>query len=137
VSNQLTVRVYYEDTDFSGFAYHGSYIRFMERGRTELLRGHVGQSELFESEGFSFVVRRMSVEFIRPARMDDLLTVVTEPLDVRGATMTLRQAVQRGAEVLVSATVEVAGTRRGRAARIPDDIRDALTRLSQPAAPRR
>lgn len=125
--NTLPVRVYFEDTDFSGFAYHGSYIRFMERGRTELLRGvAIGQSELFARDEFSFVVRRMTVEFVRPARMDDELLVVTEPVAVRGATMTLRQAVERDGETLVTAIVEVAGTRRGRAARIPDDIRAVL-----------
>ena len=128
VTNRLLVRVYFEDTDFSGFAYHGSYIRFMERGRTELLRGRaVGQSELFARDEFSFVVRRMSVEFIRPARMDDELSVLTEPVEVRGATMTLRQAIERDGETLVTASVEVAGTRRGRAARIPDDIRAVLS----------
>lgn len=127
VINSLIVRVYFEDTDFSGFAYHGSYIRFMERGRTELLRGlAIGQSELFERDEFSFVVRRITVEFLRPARMDDELLVLTEPVAIRGATMTLRQEIEREGETLVTASVEVAGTRRGRAARIPDDIRALL-----------
>jgi acyl-CoA thioester hydrolase len=123
----LPVRVYYEDTDFSGFAYHGSYIRFMERGRTELVRSlSVSQTDLFERERFAFVVRKMSIDFLTPARMDDLLTVTTEVLEVRGATMLLAQKVQRGDETLVTAEVLIAATREGRATRIPDALRQAM-----------
>jgi acyl-CoA thioester hydrolase len=125
--NRLPVRVYYEDTDWSGFAYHGSYVRFMERGRTELLRmAGIHQSALHERGGVSFVVRRMSLDFARPARMDDELTVTTEVKEMRGATMILAQAVLRGDEVLVAADVTVAAIREGRAARIPDLVRAAF-----------
>jgi acyl-CoA thioester hydrolase len=124
---ETTVRVYFEDTDFSGFAYHGSYVRFLERGRTELVRSLGGsQADLFERDRFAFVVRRMSLEFIKPARMDDLLMVATRVLEVRGATMSLSQAVMRDGETLVTAEVVVAATKEGRATRIPDAFRGAL-----------
>ena len=130
----LPLRVYYEDTDFSSFVYHASYLRFMERGRTELLRGLAGdQSELHrESAGLVFVVRRMTIDWLKPARMDDMLAIATTTRDLRGASMHLAQAVMRGAEVLVRADVVVACVRDGRAVRLPDALRQALS----PAAAR-
>ncbi len=103
------VRVYYEDTDFSGVVYHASYLRFMERGRTNYLR-LIGadQRALFEeaareAPGFAFVVRSMSIDFLKPARMDDVLDVVTQTAEVKGASVTLHQRVMRGDEALVEA----------------------------------
>src|SRR5215204_3894025 len=82
----LPVRVYYEDTDFSGVVYHASYLRFMERGRTDYLRLlGVDHRALFD-EGFAFVVRTMQIEFLRPARMDDVLEIRTAPQEVKGAS---------------------------------------------------
>jgi tol-pal system-associated acyl-CoA thioesterase len=80
----LPVRVYYEDTDFSGVVYHASYLRFMERGRTELLRATgVDQSELHGTEeGLSFAVRRMRIDYLKPARMDDVLTIETRTVEI-------------------------------------------------------
>ncbi|MGX9979047.1 tol-pal system-associated acyl-CoA thioesterase [Methylobacterium fujisawaense] len=126
--HRLGVRVYYEDTDFSGFVYHASYLRFLERGRTELLRELAGdQFDLHrDARGLVFVVRRMSLDFIRPARMDDLLTVVTRTRALRGASMHLAQDVRRGDAVLVSADVTVACVRDGRAVRLPDALRRRL-----------
>lgn len=125
--HRLAVRVYFEDTDFSGFAYHGSYVRFMERGRTELVRSlAVSQADLFERERFAFVVRRMTIDFQKPARMDDELSIVTTVIELRGATLRLAQAVMRQDETLVTAEVLVAATREGRATRIPDAMRNAM-----------
>src|ERR1700746_1763474 len=100
------VRVYYEDTDFTGIVYHASYLRFMERGRTNYLR-QIGADHraLFEetakeAPGFAFVVRSMTIDFLKPARMDDVLEVVTEPEQVKGASTTVRQRVMRGEDVL-------------------------------------
>ncbi|HEU6441612.1 MAG TPA: tol-pal system-associated acyl-CoA thioesterase [Microvirga sp.] len=125
----LPVRVYYEDTDFSARVYHASYLRFLERGRTELLRAvEVAQSNLHaEMDGLAFVVRRMTIDFLGAALMDDVLTVVTRPKEMRGASMTLSQEVRRGDEVLVASDVMVACVRGGRAVRIPDELRAALT----------
>src|SRR4249920_3484468 len=101
------VRVYYEDTDFSGIVYHASYLRFMERGRTNYLR-LIGADHraLFEAAAreaprFAFVVRSMAIEFLKPARMDDVLAVTTEAEEVKGASLTLLQRVARDDEVLV------------------------------------
>src|ERR1700738_5391822 len=105
----LTVRVYYEDTDFTGIVYHASYLRFMERGRTNYLR-MIGADHraLFEetakeAPGFAFVVRSMNIEFLKPARMDDVLDIITEPEEVKGASTTERQRVMRGDGLLVEA----------------------------------
>ena len=126
-ANTLAVRVYYEDTDFSGFVYHANYLRFLERGRTELLRAlAMGQADLQRESDLIFVVRRMSLEFLKPARMDDLLTIVTRPSDLRGASMPLVQEVRRGDDLLVRADVTVAAVRGGRAVRLPDALRRAL-----------
>jgi acyl-CoA thioester hydrolase len=126
------VRVYYEDTDFSGVVYHASYLRFMERGRTNYLRLlGADQRALFEevakeAPGFAFVVRAMQLDFLKPARMDDLLQVVTSPQEVKGASIVLHQRVNRGAETLVEATVQVAFVSGGRAQRIPKALRVAM-----------
>ncbi|MBF9234821.1 tol-pal system-associated acyl-CoA thioesterase [Microvirga alba] len=129
----LPIRVYYEDTDFSARVYHASYLRFMERGRTELLRAvEVAQSDLHaEMGGLAFVVRKMMIDFRGAALMDDVLTIVTRPKEMRGASMTLAQEVRRGDDVLVFAEVTVAAVRGGRAVRIPDELRAALTPLGE------
>lgn len=129
-AHTLPLRVYYEDTDFSGFVYHASYLRFMERGRTELLRGLAGdQSDLHrEADGLVFVVRRMSLDYLKPARMDDALTVLTATRELRGASMHLDQEVRRGDETLVRAEVVVACVRDGRAVRLPEALRRTLAR---------
>ena len=126
--HRMRVRVYYEDTDFSGFVYHASYLRFLERGRTELLRGLAGdQSDLHrEAQGLVFVVRRMSLDFVRPARMDDLLTVLTHTNSLRGASVQLTQEVRRDDATLVVAAVTVACVRDGRAVRLPEVLRRQL-----------
>jgi acyl-CoA thioester hydrolase len=127
--HSIGIRVYYEDTDFSGVVYHASYLRFMERGRTELIRAlGIDQRDLFDGEEpLAFAVRGMRIEFLRPALMDDLLTVETQPVDMKGASMTVDQRVMRGDEVLVSAEVKVVCVGGGRARRIPDTLRQRLS----------
>jgi len=137
----MAVRVYYEDTDFSGIVYHANYLRFMERGRTNYLRllgaDHRAMFEAAEREapGFAFVVRAMTLDFLKPARMDDLLTVVTTPREVRGASLVLHQDVLRGDDVLVSADVRVAFVSGGRARPIPRPLRAAMQADQDRAAP--
>jgi acyl-CoA thioester hydrolase len=127
-THRLPVRVYYEDTDFSGVVYHASYLRFMERGRTDFLRlAGVDQSTLHaEGEGIVFAVRRMTIDYLKPARMDDVLVVETRTEEVRGASLVIAQRVLRGDEVLVTADVRVAALANGRPARIPEDLRRVL-----------
>jgi acyl-CoA thioester hydrolase len=136
----MPVRVYYEDTDFSGIVYHANYLRFMERGRTNYLRLlGTAHADLFasaqgEAPGFAFVVRSMQIEFLKPARMDDLLDVVTVAREVRGASMRLHQAVRRADDVLVEAQVRVACVAGGRARPIPKALRIAMRADQQLAA---
>ncbi len=125
----LPVRVYYEDTDFSGIVYHANYLRFLERGRTDSLRlAGVAQSNLHaEGEGIIFAVRRMTIDYVKPAMMDDILHVETRTREVRGASLIIDQCLMRGDDVIVTAEVRVAAISGGRPARIPDALRDLLT----------
>src|SRR5256885_15440974 len=117
----MQIRVYYEDTDFSGIVYHATYLRFMERGRTNHLRlvgaGHrvLFEQASAEAPGFAFVVRSMQIEFLKSARMDDVLEGVTAPEEVKGASITLKQQILRADELLVEARVRVAFVCGGRA----------------------
>jgi acyl-CoA thioester hydrolase len=128
----LIVRVYYEDTDFTGIVYHANYLRYMERGRTNYLRllgaDHRALFEETEQEapGFAFVVRAMNIDFLKPARMDDVLEVHTEPQEVRGASISVRQRIVRGEDVLIDALVRVAFVSGGRARPIPKPLRVAM-----------
>ena len=130
--HHMQVRVYYEDTDFSGIVYHANYLRFMERGRTNHLRlMGAEQHALFaeaeaETPSFAFVVRSMRIDFLRPARMDDILDVVTWPVAVKGASITLAQEVRRDDHVLVKAEVRVAFISDGRAQPIPKSLRQLM-----------
>jgi acyl-CoA thioester hydrolase len=126
------VRVYYEDTDFSGVVYHASYLRFMERGRSEFLRaaGVPHQAMLGADPPLCWAVRRMMMEFERPARVDDALFVRTEVADLAGARLRLNQTVLRAKEVLVSAEVEVCViTFEGKPRRVPETVRRKLERF--------
>jgi acyl-CoA thioester hydrolase len=128
----MPVRVYFEDTDFSGVVYHASYLRFMERGRTNYLRligaDHRALFEAAEREapGFAFVVRSMAIEFLKPARMDDVLEIFTSPHEVKGASVLLHQQVARAGEILIDAQVKVAFVSAGRARPIPKPLRLAM-----------
>jgi acyl-CoA thioester hydrolase len=129
----MAVRVYYEDTDFSGVVYHASYLRFMERGRTDFLRLlGVDHRALFEeagkeAPGFAFVVRSMSIEYLKPAHMDDVLTIRTSPAEIAGASLTLKQEVFRGDTLILEAMVKAAFVSGGRARRIPEALRKAMS----------
>jgi len=112
--------------------YHANYLRFMERGRTNYLRllgaDHRALFEETQSEapGFSFVVRSMQIDFFKPAFMDDVLDVVTTPIEVKGASITLLQQCRRGDDLLVEARVRVAFVSGGKAQRIPKPLRVAM-----------
>lgn len=130
--HHMQVRVYYEDTDFSGIVYHANYLRFMERGRTNYLRLlGADQSALFaeaesEAPGFAFVVRAMQLDFLKPAKMDDLLEIITRPVEVKGASITMHQEIRRGELLLLEARVKVAFVSGGRARPIPLPLRVAM-----------
>jgi acyl-CoA thioester hydrolase len=128
----MQVRVYYEDTDFTGIVYHANYLRFMERGRTNYLRligaDHRALFEQAEKEApsFAFVVRSMKIDFLKPAFMDDLLEVRTLSHEVSGASIALVQRVMRGEEILIEAEVRVAFVSEGKPKRIPEPLRKAM-----------
>jgi acyl-CoA thioester hydrolase len=128
----LPVRVYFEDTDFSGLVYHASYLRFMERGRSDFLRLRgIGHEALARGEygagPLAFAVRRLSVDFEKPARIDDVLTVETRVREITGATINLAQRVVLAALALVSADVAIVLVNNAaRPQRIPRDVRERL-----------
>lgn len=125
--HRLAVRVYYEDTDFSGRVYHAAYIRFMERGRTEWLRA-VGYEHgvLAGEQSVIFVVRRLEIDYLAPAAIDELLEVETRVAAVRGAAIDFAQTVSRDGQTLASAKILVASLRNGRPMRVPQELRARL-----------
>jgi acyl-CoA thioester hydrolase len=125
--HELMVRVYYEDTDFSGRVYHASYIRFMERGRTEWLRALGYEHGVLAGEqGVVFAVRRLEIDYLAPAIIDDLLRIRTRVAAVRGAAIDFAQTVSRGEQTVATAKILVAALRGGRPMRIPAELRARL-----------
>jgi acyl-CoA thioester hydrolase len=125
--HEFAVRVYYEDTDFSGRVYHASYIRFLERGRTEWLRALGYEHGVLAGEqGVVFAVRRLEIDYLAPAIIDDLLRVETRVAAVRGAAIDFAQTVLRADQTLATAKVLVAALRGGRPMRIPPELRARL-----------
>lgn len=121
-SHRIEVRVYYEDTDFSGAVYHAAYLHFFERGRTEFLRAEgIHHSELAQ-QGIAFAVRSMEIDYRRAAHIDDLLSVETRVAEVSGVRLTLVQAISRGAETIATARVVVVAVKDGKAARLPKAV---------------
>lgn len=121
----ISVRVYYEDTDFSGVVYHARYLHFFERGRTEALRSsNISHTELLtRAEPLAFAVRKMTTEWIAPARIDDVLEVRTRFLEVRGARMSIEQEIRRGDTLIARADVEAACMNlEGKPRRLPAEI---------------
>jgi acyl-CoA thioester hydrolase len=107
--HKLPVRVYYEDTDFTGLVYHANYLRFFERGRSDFLRlAGVHHSALLEGpEPMGFAVNKMSLDFLRAARIDDALVVETAFETMRGPRIFIAQTLRRDDDVLVRAEVQV------------------------------
>ena len=125
----ISVRIYYEDTDFSGVVYHARYLHFFERGRTEALRASgVNHTDLLaREEPLAFSIRKMTTEWISPARIDDLLEVKTKFLNIRGARMMLAQEIFKDGAILARAEVEAACMNlEGRARRVPKDVAQRL-----------
>jgi acyl-CoA thioester hydrolase len=145
--HRYAVRVYYEDTDAGGVVYHANYLRFAERARTEALRDlGVPHTEMSENFGLMFMVRRVNLDYLAPARLDDSLVVATRTLAVKAASVELRQSFLRirgridpgGAmQTLAIAKPLLACVRvaDGRPARIPPRWRDALMNMAANPAP--
>lgn len=122
----LPVRVYYEDTDAAGIVYHANYLRFAERGRTEMLRAAgFEHAKILADTGLAFTVISMQINFKSPAKLDELLSVQTRMVSIGGASMEMAQSVTRGEELLADITVKIACIdKRGKAARLPEAVRN-------------
>jgi acyl-CoA thioester hydrolase len=132
----LPVRVYYEDTDFTGVVYHGAYVRFFERGRTDFLRlaGVHHAALLARPDPLAFSVTKLAIEFRRAARIDDALTVRTRFRAARGPRLLISQRILRGEEPVADAEVEaVCIDAAARARRPPADLIAALSRYFEGA----
>ena len=131
----LPVRVYYEDTDFTGLVYHANYVRYFERGRSDFLRlAGVGHADLLAGETpLAFVITSMDLRFLKAARIDDALIVRTTYDALRGPRLTIRQTIERGGEVLCRAEVEAAVIDlTGRPRRAPATLIAAVTPWLKP-----
>ena len=129
--HHMPLRVYYEDTDAAGIVYYANYLKFAERGRTEMMREMgFAHSQIAEDIGTLFTVRRCSVDYRAPARLDDALIVETLVREIGGATLLLDQQIRRDGEVLVQIDMLVACIGRdGRPCRVPAGLRTALMKL--------
>jgi acyl-CoA thioester hydrolase len=128
----LPARVYFEDTDFSGLVYHASYVRWCERGRSDFLRllGN-DHAQLFSAaagkEPSAFVVRRMTLDYLKPARIDDVLEIETRPKAITAASLTLLQSISRAGTRLFEAEVMVVlVSQSGKPLRLTPEIKAAL-----------
>jgi len=126
--HRYDLRVYFEDTDAGGIVYYANYLRYTERARTEMLRdAGIESSDMMARDGVALAVRRCNVDYIRPARLDDMLHVETRVLDIGGASLEAEQVVKRGAEELVRMELKLGCmTADGRPVRMPGPVRDRL-----------
>jgi acyl-CoA thioester hydrolase len=130
----LPIRIYFEDTDFAGHVYHANYLKFCERGRTDFIRllgiEHQGLANPEAGEPSVFVVRRVEIDYLKPARLGDVLDVITRCAEIGGASLTLDQEVRRGDAVIARAKVIVVLVgATGKPQRIGSLIRGALERF--------
>lgn len=128
MSHSLNLRVYYEDTDLAGIVYYANYLKFIERGRSEWLRGlGIDQVEMKEAGGYVFTVRRLEADYLRPAKFDDWLEVTTRLDSSTPARVILNQTVRHGDETLFAARVTIVCLNaHGRPIRLPAALVGAL-----------
>ena len=126
--HSFDLRVYYEDTDLAGIVHYANYLKFIERARTEFVRGlGIDQVALKRDRGIVFAVRRVEADYVLPAKFDDVLTVETSVIRQTGARLELAQDVRRNAEILFTSTITLVALQdSGAPARIPADIRSML-----------
>jgi len=125
--HRLPLRVYWEDTDAGGIVYHASYIRWMERGRTEYLRALGLDQRAMRAAGTRFVVKSIAMDFRRPALFDDSLIICTQCTRLRAASLLLLQQVTRGSDIMTTAEVLCAAIDDDdRPMRLPADLRGQI-----------
>ena len=132
-THRQAIRVYFEDTDAAGIVYYANYLKFAERARTDMLRDlGISHADMMTRDGLVLVVRRCEIDYLKPAKLDDMLTIETEMGKMGGASVDLIQRVLRGGELLTELKVLVVCIGRdGRPHRIPDYVRGALPRINQ------
>lgn len=130
-SHSFPIRVYYEDTDTAGVVYYANYLKFAERARTEALRlSGIEQSDLLSEHKISFVVRRCIIDFLKPAKLDDLLTVETGLTEINKISMTMHQEIKLGRKTLVTLEVKLAVVDDNmKLAKLPDLVRNAVLKV--------
>lgn len=131
--HRYALRVQWEDTDAAGIVYYANYLRFIERGRSDLLlQNGIDQRGLIDSDnGVAFAVRACNLDYLKPARLHEELVVTTAMTELRGASLTLGQEVWRGEELLVRAEVKLACIdSKGRARRVPAPVAALFATLS-------
>ena len=123
--------VYWEDTDAGGIVYYANYLKFTERARTDMLRGlGINQQSMMKEDGANFVVRACEIEYLRPAKMEDELEIVTSVIDIRGASLKMEQNIYRDGELLIETKARVACLdREGRPQRLSSAINDKFNAL--------
>jgi acyl-CoA thioester hydrolase len=132
MSHAFALRVYYEDTDLAGIVYYANYLKFIERARTEWVRGLGVDQRALKAAGLVCAVRRVEADYLRPARFDDELVVQTVVTSVTGARIVLQQDITRGDERLFAAQVVlVCLSDSGQPARLPPELRRVLGRAAQ------
>jgi acyl-CoA thioester hydrolase len=125
----LPLRIYYEDTDLSGIVYHANYLRFMERGRSEFFRcaGIARLAAVSGEEGWAWTLRKAAIEYLKPARVDDLVEVHTAAVALTGARMNADQRIFCGGQLLTQGSVEACIiSQSGKPRRIPREMREKL-----------
>jgi len=123
----LPIRVYFQDTDAGGVVYHASYVNFMERARTEWMRGFgFTNAGLMKELGVVFVVRSLKLDYLKPALLDDLITVSAQLKEIGRSRVTLHQAIMRGEEKLVEAEIHLVSVslESFKPVRVPDVLRE-------------
>jgi acyl-CoA thioester hydrolase len=130
-AHSFPIRVYYEDTDAGGIVYYANYLKFAERARTEALRlTGIEQSDLLKEEKIAFAVRRCEIDFLKPAKLDDLLTIDTRINDISKVSITMQQTIRRGDETLATLSVKLAVVGEGmKLAKLPEHVRKAMLKI--------
>jgi len=130
-THSFPVRVYYEDTDAAGVVYHSNYLKFAERARTEALRlSGIDQSDLLRDHKVGFVMRKCTCDFLKPAMLDDLLTIETDLHDINKVSLVMHQTIRRGGEKLVTLDIKLAVVGEGmKIAKLPEFVRNAMLKV--------
>lgn len=126
--HEIKIKVYYEDTDAGGVVYYGNYLRYLERARTEFLAEKGIDVVNYHHQGFFFVVVNVDINYKKPAKLGDIISVTTEIIDLKNATITFLNKIFKDNYLLVEAKVTIACMGKdGKPKRFPEEVRHALS----------